>query len=131
MGSAGVALARALAAAAWRSRAATSSFLSFDCSAPVMAGFLGLGGRSPTAGDPVVCGGAGTSARASIGDEPAVEVAHPPSERPDSSSAAAANGVVLPSFDINTQHALGDSHSVPPALRANCDQEPAGGRQTE
>jgi hypothetical protein len=39
-----------------------------------------------------------------------VEVAHPPSERPDSDSAAVANDVVLPSFDINAQHALRDSH---------------------
>jgi hypothetical protein len=41
---------------------------------------------------------------ASIGDEPAVEVAHPPSERLDSSSATAASAVTFPSFDINAQH---------------------------
>jgi hypothetical protein len=47
---------------------------------------------------------------------------HPPSERLDSSSAAATSAVTLPSFDINAQRALrGDNHCMPPALRANYD----------
>src|SRR5450631_443853 len=50
-------------------------------------------------------GGAVASARASISDEPAVEVVHPPSERLDSSSAPATSAVTFLSFDINAQHA--------------------------
>jgi hypothetical protein len=46
-----------------------------------------------------VLGGAAASARASISDEPA-DVAHPPSEKLDSTSAAAANAVIFVSFDI-------------------------------
>jgi len=46
-----------------------------------------------------VFGGAGASARASITDEPAVEVTHPPSERLDSSSATVANADIFRSFD--------------------------------
>ena len=47
---------------------------------------------------------------------------HPPSERLDSSSAAATSAVNFPSFDIYAQRALrGDNHCMPPALRANYD----------
>src|SRR6202158_2894746 len=60
-----------------------------------MAGFSRFGGRSPTRGETLVLGGAGAaSAGASISDEPAVEVAQPPSERLSNSSAPAASAVI-------------------------------------
>ena len=46
MGSARAVPPRALVAAAWRSRAAISSFCSFDRSSGVMAGFSRFGGRA-------------------------------------------------------------------------------------
>jgi hypothetical protein len=48
----------------------------------------------------------------SINDEPAVEVAHPPSERLDSSSAAAANAVIFRLFDTYATPMDGRSTSI-------------------
>ena len=92
MGLAGVGLAWALADAAWRSRAAVSSFLSFACSSAVIAGFSRFGGRSSTG--KYFCCGDGASARASINDE--LELAQPPSERLDNSTALTASAVTCP-----------------------------------
>ena len=62
---------------------------------------------------PLVFGGGGASARASITDEP-VDVAHPLSKRPCSSSVAVASTLILASFDTNAQR----GHCALPALRA-------------
>jgi hypothetical protein len=75
---------RALAAADERSRASSNCFLSFACSSAVISGFAGFGGRSSTGR----YFGAGASARASINEE--LELAQPPIERPNTSTAAAA-----------------------------------------
>jgi hypothetical protein len=77
---------RALAAADERSRASSNCFLSFACSSAVISGFAGFGGRSSTGR--YFGAGAGASARASINEE--LELAQPPIERPNTSTAAAA-----------------------------------------
>jgi hypothetical protein len=59
-----------------------------------MAGISRFGGRSSTGIYALAFGGAGDSARASISDEPAEDVAQPPSARLNASSAAAAGAVI-------------------------------------
>src|SRR6516162_3881083 len=104
MGLAGAALPWPLADAAWRSRAAISSFLSFACSSAVIAGFSRFGGSST--GKYFYCGD-GASARASINDE--LELAQPPSERLDNSTALTASAVTCPLTYAMPMHACSAS----------------------
>jgi hypothetical protein len=92
MGLAGAALPWALPDTAWRSRASVGSVLSFACSSAVIEGFSRLGGRSST-GKYFCCGNC-ASARASINDE--LELAQPPSERLDNSTALTVSAVTCP-----------------------------------
>src|SRR6516164_8429551 len=109
MGLAGAALPWALADAAWRSRAAVSSFLSFACSSAVIAGFSRFGGRSSTG--KYFCCGVGASARASINDE--LELAQPPSERLDNSTALTASAVTCPLTYANAHACVFCEHCGP------------------
>jgi len=67
---------------------------SSSASSGVMAGISRFGAGLPPAYMALAFGGAGDSARASISDEPAEDVAQPPSARLNASSAAAAGAVI-------------------------------------
>jgi hypothetical protein len=72
-----------------------------------MAGFSRGGG-----GSKILAFGGAAWARASSSDEPAVAVAHSPSERLDTSSAAAANAGIFRSFGTDTVPIAGRSLGI-------------------